>query len=1197
MLIKCVTPPLWSSPGGVFSRLQGDHTGAVAATAVSLATVDDASDADERPQTVPPEPLAPKTTAVPPVRPSRLENLQAALELDRAQTTLADTTDTADRSELSNDDRPVTNAVRTSAVPVSPEDAVRTVLERNALTSVGAWIWAAGTVLISGIALVRFALCLRRLRRTQIEAGDVLEELVSDLRERLRIRATVRLLVSDSPLGPAVVGLWRPTIVLPAVVVRNKTREQLEPIIAHELLHVRRGDLWIGLLQTTVHALCWWHPLMWWASLAVTREAERCCDEAAIAELGCPPATYARSLLRVLELKQELKPIPAFPGVRPVDVTSNRLERIMKLGQGSCRRTPWWCWMVGLLVAVVVLPGAGYLAAGDEDEADSKRSAVGATNVGKVQSRRTKEPLPKDDSHKSANARLQTPITFDFDETPLKDAVKQISKQIGLNVVLDTRGLEEEAVTSKTPVTFEVVQPIAAGQALEIIARQLGLVLAIDGDVVEVTSRWRSQGKFRAVTHSVGDLVSQTVSFDDLTELIASTVEPDSWEEVGGRGSIRTFPRTLSLVVRQQEHVHQEISDLLGQLRRLSSLRVEFQALTYVVDRKTFDRLNVEWNKRSEILDARSLRVLRSALRDGDELGGGHGSKVNVANGESERLENLPADGKADAIWLQSVISADKRVVQVRLGLEEKQSKGAWRSVLTRTIPDRKTLLLDLTGELYDVPRLEREPILEKLPYTNRLFKDTGVQPGPDFKVLLLLTPRIVVEERSEKQSEEWTPTATQKRWLFIGKSADALREAAYRKRFTDGLKGLHEFDFDGIPLMDALKQIARQGDVNVVLDTRGLAETGMTSAAPVTFRPERPTSAKHAFEEVARQVGLVVTLDGNVVVLTSPARAQGKLKAVSYSVADLVVPLPSQHVTIDVRAFRESAMQGGGADIRKLQAALNPLPNATSPHRTHGGILRDGPPAQGVEFARPKGSHADFEPLSDLIQSTIAPESWKEVGGLGSIRTFDTTLSLVIRQTQDVHQQIRELLAQMRRLQDVQTVLELRTFRVDDKTASRLLVGWDARGALLHADESATLQKALAADEATVVTPGPKVTLFNGQSLELKNLTDDGGSLWISPILNKDARWLKLKTMLLNTQQRLDRESVRSHLVGSGRTLLIDVTDGVAGKRRVGVPIEGRVRVFKAVPPRDGKRVLVMITPKVIVQEEEEVLNRVLKE
>src|SRR5262249_27632818 len=152
-----------------------------------------------------------------------------------------------------------------------------------------------------------------------------------------------------------------PIVIVPAALVQGKSPADLALLLAHELIHVSRGDLWLGLLQTLAQGLWWFHPLVRLASRWLTRETERCCDKAVIAHLACTPAVYARNLLDVLALKQQLRPVHSFPGVRPVDITRRRLERIMQLRHGCHKRTPWWCWCAMCLMALITLPGAAFL--------------------------------------------------------------------------------------------------------------------------------------------------------------------------------------------------------------------------------------------------------------------------------------------------------------------------------------------------------------------------------------------------------------------------------------------------------------------------------------------------------------------------------------------------------------------------------------------------------------------------------------------------------------------------------------------------------------------------------------------------------------------------------------------------------------------------------------------------------------------
>ena len=83
------------------------------------------------------------------------------------------------------------------------------------------------------------------------------------------------------------------------------------------------------------------------------------------------------------------------------------------------------------------------------------------------------------------------------------------------------------------------------------------------------------------VVYPVADLVlpvghqetgSSVADFDSLIDLIVSTIERDSWMENGmGSGEIQPFPANKSLVISQTQRVHQQISDLLNQLRRFQN--------------------------------------------------------------------------------------------------------------------------------------------------------------------------------------------------------------------------------------------------------------------------------------------------------------------------------------------------------------------------------------------------------------------------------------------------------------------------------------------------------------------------------------------------------------------------------------------------------------------------------------------------
>ncbi|MCA9147732.1 MAG: hypothetical protein KDA92_00465 [Planctomycetales bacterium] len=208
---------------------------------------------------------------------------------------------------------------------------------------------------------IRLALLLRRIRHCTVETPAAIVELGSRLQKQLGLRKQIAIRIVNAPLGPAVIGLWRPTILLPLTIVESRTNSELEPLLAHELIHIRRGDLCWALVQAVATGLWWFHPLVHYAARKLNAEAERSCDEETVRSLGCRPATYARALLDILAEKQQLHVIPTLPGVRPLDVTTKRLERIMRIGHGGHVRTPRWTSVILLLGAAITLPGTTWV--------------------------------------------------------------------------------------------------------------------------------------------------------------------------------------------------------------------------------------------------------------------------------------------------------------------------------------------------------------------------------------------------------------------------------------------------------------------------------------------------------------------------------------------------------------------------------------------------------------------------------------------------------------------------------------------------------------------------------------------------------------------------------------------------------------------------------------------------------------------
>ncbi|MGH7140618.1 MAG: M56 family metallopeptidase [Pirellulales bacterium] len=182
-----------------------------------------------------------------------------------------------------------------------------------------------------------------------------MELVVKEVAARVGLRSVPGVFVTQSS-GPAVFGLLHPTIVIPERLMADRPGN-LEMVLAHEMLHLRRGDLYVGLFQFATQLAWWFHPLVWWTCRQLTRERERSCDEAVLAVLRCEPPAYAQCLLDVLRWKRQMSALIPFPAIRALDVTQRRLEHILRRDGAPRSHTPLLYLILAAAALCFVLPG------------------------------------------------------------------------------------------------------------------------------------------------------------------------------------------------------------------------------------------------------------------------------------------------------------------------------------------------------------------------------------------------------------------------------------------------------------------------------------------------------------------------------------------------------------------------------------------------------------------------------------------------------------------------------------------------------------------------------------------------------------------------------------------------------------------------------------------------------------------------
>ena len=155
--------------------------------------------------------------------------------------------------------------------------------------------------------------------------------------------------------GPALVGLWRPRVVLPCDFGARFSATERALIIAHERAHAQRRDPLANAVLALLQCLFWFHPLVHLGARRFRDDQELACDAAVMRTHAGARRSYAAAMLKTAT------GMPATSLVHSCHWQSTHplKERIMSLQQTPPRRARR---LAGRLAIAALVCASGYAA-------------------------------------------------------------------------------------------------------------------------------------------------------------------------------------------------------------------------------------------------------------------------------------------------------------------------------------------------------------------------------------------------------------------------------------------------------------------------------------------------------------------------------------------------------------------------------------------------------------------------------------------------------------------------------------------------------------------------------------------------------------------------------------------------------------------------------------------------------------------
>jgi beta-lactamase regulating signal transducer with metallopeptidase domain len=217
-----------------------------------------------------------------------------------------------------------------AAVTPVPQSAARTNID---WTSVAWVVWS----LFTSLLLARIVASHRRMNVLLEESGPAdpaWNKLIEELTATRRIRRAVNVRMTEAVSVPAIVGVLRPTLLLPAD-ADEWDEETRRAVVLHELAHVARWDALAQLVGQIACAVYWFIPLTWYGARRASALREHASDDEVLLA-GVRASAYAERLLHLAKGAGSADmQLAALAMARP----SRMRERVVAILDPSARRS------------------------------------------------------------------------------------------------------------------------------------------------------------------------------------------------------------------------------------------------------------------------------------------------------------------------------------------------------------------------------------------------------------------------------------------------------------------------------------------------------------------------------------------------------------------------------------------------------------------------------------------------------------------------------------------------------------------------------------------------------------------------------------------------------------------------------------------------------------------------------------------
>jgi hypothetical protein len=165
---------------------------------------------------------------------------------------------------------------------------------------------------------------------------------------------------------------------------------------------------------------------------------------------------------------------------------------------------------------------------------------------------------------------LDKRIDLSLGKTPLSSFFQTLSEQLGIAILIDEKGLEDETIKPEDPVTADRTDT-RARDIIRQVLEPLNLTTVVKGEALLITNKKISANIIRY--YDLSFILPNNTVTNDLIHAIEALITPETWVNAGGTSMMSMVGSVL--VVRANEETQEELATFLREIAKQNATNLK----------------------------------------------------------------------------------------------------------------------------------------------------------------------------------------------------------------------------------------------------------------------------------------------------------------------------------------------------------------------------------------------------------------------------------------------------------------------------------------------------------------------------------------------------------------------------------------------------------------------------------------------